>query len=138
MNFIKGSVFGLVFAAQVAGAASADVVYKCKIEDQRVNRGWIPTTVIVSHKPGAAEATVNDNGIMYKFGKPITVPVKAETAERLSLSWQIKLPAERGGGYLLTYSLSVFKSKKTAQVRALVHGYSRTMQSQGTCEVMKS
>lgn len=137
MNFIKCSVIGLIVAAQMAGAAAADVVYKCKIEDQRVNRGWIPNTVIVSHKPGAAEATVNDNAIMYKYGKPITVPVKEETPERLSMSWQIKLPAERGGGYLLTYSLTLFKSKKTAQVRAQAHGYDNTFRSQGTCEVGK-
>jgi hypothetical protein len=121
--------------AMTGHIAQANTTYECALNDERTNRGWLPTKVVVSHDAGAEEALVSDELIMSVFGEPRSAEVKRDTERRLLLEWSLSLRATDGTGVTLRYVLNIAKQNRTAAINAFPVGYGNQFGSTGTCKV---
>lgn len=121
--------------AALTTAAAAQTIYDCSFEELANNMGWVPTRVILSHEPGAAEAEVNDGFIQEYNGGPMTVKVTKETDGILSLSWKLTPESIRGNEVQVRYDFTIYKVDNRAKIRATPLGYDNNWSSHGSCKV---
>ena len=137
---LRFSIFGKLLSlaaglAVIGSSAFADTIYECSFLENRANNGWVPTSVVVSHVPGAEKALVSDAMILSAFGEPRLMEVKRDTETKLTIEWEIGLRASDGTGATFSYVLVIQKQAKTATINGFPEGYSNQFGSTGTCKV---
>lgn len=95
---------------------------------------WLPEQVAILHEPGADSATVNDPIIQYFAKGPIKAKVTADSAKRLSLSWDVTVVSRTGNRAKMSYSLTIQKADLHASMTARPAGYDNKFSSGGNCK----
>lgn len=96
---------------------------------------WLPEQVAILQEPGADTATVNDPIIQYFAKGPIEAKVTADTAKRLSLSWDVVVQSRTGNRAKMSYSLTIQKADLHASITATPAGYDNKFSAGGSCKL---
>lgn len=114
-------------------AQSKTPVLLCKMEVGKFGN-WLPQEVAILHEPGAGSATVNDPIIQYFAKGPISAKVTADSAKRLSLSWDVTVVSRTGNKAKMSYSLTIQKADLHASMTARPAGYDNKYSAGGSCK----
>lgn len=95
----------------------------------------IPDRVLVLRSDKTAEIGVYDGWIKRVIKQPILAKVKADTADRLEISWSVKglKASNESMGLAADFSLIVIKSTMVAVEKVTLHGYDNHETANGTC-----
>lgn len=120
----------LVCAAMPARALD---ILRCSLG--QTQHGWIATSLVLAHEPGAGKAIVADDLGLHFTGKPSTARVTADTDRVLRFTWALpKLTDERGNLVpAMVYKATLTHGDSALRISAEPLGYSARFSGKGNC-----
>ncbi len=131
----------LFFLLTLAPFAAQGEIYNCDITRNGTG-DWMPTRLLMDHKPGDQTAEVWDPFIKYFVGKPLQAKVTADNEKRVTVVWRITRLTNTEGVVRqytprLEYRATLLKPSLKLVIKAFPIRYSNSYRAEGRCRVHK-
>lgn len=132
--FPLAPMLALLVTAAPPAAAPRPETYLCRLEVPR-SQSWVPDQLVVLHEPGAPTAMVNDPLIRHFAGRPLPAEVVADTPDRVTFRWVLKMVKNRSGqtAAQFVYRATLQKAGLALRISAKPLGYDNFFEAGGTC-----
>ncbi|MDA7424767.1 hypothetical protein [Thalassococcus lentus] len=130
------AIVGLAIAAFAAPAVAKTVTYQCEIDQNRSNRGWLPSVLFIGHNEKTDEVIVSDPIILYNNDRqPMQGKLVKNNDKRMTVSWVVVTKSRSNQRAKMNYRATYVKSEGKLQLNATPLGYANNFHASGTCKV---
>lgn len=127
-------IAGLALAAALFAIPAGAATWDCTFNPSRGN--GTPERVIVQIDANTGVARVNDPIIQNYVGHPVEAQLRANTASRLTLRWELPSVKDARGNWIpgVVYTLTSDKSTGAARISGRPNGNYKEVSSTGSCK----